>query len=102
VAQTLHEWIIAADPDTKHSIKWAQPVYENGDGPFAFMRSAKKHFTLGFWRGHSLSDPNQLLEGDGDKMKHFKIKHPDLPESQIKAWIAEAIELNRTLGNPTR
>lgn len=101
-AETLHVWILSIEPEVKHGIKWAQPVYENEDGPFAFIRSAKHHLTFGLWRGHALSDPDGLLTGEGEKMKHLKIKSPEMPEKQIKEWIAESLRLNRELGNPTK
>ena len=61
---TLEDWqqeivreidtiVQAAAPKATSSIKWAQPVYES-DGPFAFMKAAKKHVTFGFWRGVEL------------------------------------------------
>jgi len=51
-----------AAPKSRASIKWAQPVYEQG-GPFAFIKAATAHVTIGFWLGAELKDPKGLLEG---------------------------------------
>ncbi len=60
-----------AAPDATCVIKWGQPVLE-GQGPIAYVRSAKAHVTVGFWRGSELEDPAGLLEC-GDQMGHFKV-----------------------------
>lgn len=101
VAQRLHAIILEEFPLAKHSIKWAQPVYETPEGPMAFIRAAKKHVTLGFWRGANLTPSDIPLEGEGERMKHLKITKPELPEAQIRSWVQEAVKLNAELGNPT-
>lgn len=101
--QDLDNLILKHAPDAKSTIKWSQPVYENADGPFVFMKGNKNHITFGFWRGAELTDPDGVLEGAGEKMKHVKIKSKDgINESQLSAFIQQALELNRKLGNPTR
>ena len=98
----LHELVLKVIPDAKHSIKWAQPVYEQ-EGPFVFMKAAKNHVTFGFWRGVELNDPDGLLEGSGEKMRHIKVKSADgINTEQISKWIAEAAQLNSEKGDPSR
>ena len=90
-------------PSVKESIKWAQPVYENDDGPFCFMRAHKNHINIGFWRGAIMDDPHHLLEGDGVKMRHIKItRETKIDDEKIGGFIQQAIKLNKRFGNPTR
>ena len=90
-------------PNTKESIKWAQPVYENDDGPFCFMRAHKNHVNIGFWRGAKMDDPHHLLQGDGVKMRHIKItQDTKIEETTFGEFIQQAVKLNQQLGNPTR
>ncbi len=90
-------------PGVKESIKWAQPVYENDDGPFCFIRAHKNHLNIGFWRGAIMMDPLHLLEGDGVKMRHIKItQDTKIDYKKIGNFIQQAIKLNQELGNPTR
>lgn len=100
VIRRLDEIIRAAAPKATLAIKWSQPVYDVG-GPFAYMRPAKAHLTLGFWRGADLDDPAGLLTGDGDRMRHLKISSPDAVDAeQVSAWVRQAVALNERLGNP--
>ena len=97
----LRELIMEAVPDAEESIKWAQPVFES-NGPFAYIKPAKHHVTFGFWRGAELSDPKAILEG-GDRMKHVKLASAkDIDKAVLTAFVKEAVELNRTRGNPTK
>jgi hypothetical protein len=50
-----------------------------------------------------MSDPKGLLEGDGDKMRHIKIRAlGDIKKGAITALVKQAVKLNREKGNPTR
>jgi hypothetical protein len=89
-----------AAPEATGLIKWAQPVYEQ-NGPLAFIKSNRAHLTFGFWRGTELNDPDGVLEGAGDRMKHVKIHGlDDIDEGRFSAWIREAVVLNEQRGNP--
>ena len=102
IAEEVLRTVINAAPKARASIKWAQPVFDY-DGPFAFLRGAQKHVTLGFWRGLELTDPRGLLEGAGEKMAHIKVRSvADLPRDQIVRWVKEAMLLNSAGGDPTR
>jgi hypothetical protein len=88
-------------PEASESIKWGRPVYERG-GPFAYMKAAKAHLTFGFWRGTELTDPDGLLQGAGDRMRHLKIVGRDIPSEAIRAFVKQAVALNSERGDPTR
>ena len=91
-----------AAPNATGSIKWAQPVYEQ-EGPFAYVKAFSKSVNFGFWRGVDLSDPNGLLEGTGDRMRHVQIRTPeDVDKEQFTAWVKEAVTLNTAKGDPTK
>lgn len=100
--QTLHDLVLEHYPEAKHSIKWAQPVYETPEGPAIFMKASKKHVTFGFWRGTELQAPEGLLEGSGDRMRHIKIKGVEAIDAALLAdLIGQAVALNAEHGNPT-
>jgi hypothetical protein len=101
VVKRLLEIASAAAPDATLSIKWSQPVIEQG-GPLAFIKVAKAHVTFGFWRGAELADPDAVLEG-GDQMKHVKITGLDgVEESRLAAFVRAAVRLNQAKGDPTK
>jgi hypothetical protein len=91
-----------AAPNATGSIKWAQPVYEQ-EGPFAYVKAFSKAVNFGFWRGVDLSDPNGLLEGTGDRMRHVQIRTAeDVDKEQFAAFVKEAVTLNTAKGDPTK
>jgi hypothetical protein len=91
-----------AAPEARESIKWAQPVYES-EGPFAYIKAFKNAVNFGFWRGVDLDDPQGLLSGDGEKMRHVKLASlEDIDEEQFSAFVRQAVELNRAKGDPTK
>lgn len=44
------------------------------DAPFAYINVFTKHVNLGFFYGTNLPDPLGLLEGNGKRMRHIKLK----------------------------
>ena len=91
-----------AAPGAELEIKWGQPVFSAG-GPLGFMRPAKAHVTIGFWRGAELSDPDGVLEGDGKFMKHWKLgEDQPVDPKRIATWVKEAMALNKSKGDPTK
>lgn len=92
--EELRRLILKADPELKESIKWGNPVYEKG-GLVCYLAAAKIYVSLGFFNGASLSDPDQLIEGTGKKMRHIKVRHVDeVMSHQFTAWVKEAVALN--------
>ncbi len=101
VAAELRRVVQAAAPEASESIKWGQPVYDAG-GPFAALKAFSRHVTLTFWRGAALADPTGMLGGDGERMRHARFSSvADVHEGPIAELVREAVELNRTLGDPT-
>lgn len=44
------------------------------DAPFGYVNAFKAHVNVGFYLGAKLPDPAGLLEGNGKRMRHVKIK----------------------------
>ncbi len=56
-----------------------------------------------FWRGADLDDPKRLLKGTGTKMRHIKVASvADIPKTQIRSWVRQAMELNQATGDPKK
>ena len=102
IVSEVRRIILNAAPEALESIKWAQPVYEI-NGPFAYIKAFKKAVNFGFWRGAEIEDPQDLLQGSGEKMRHFKIgKMEDINETVFTDYVQQAVKLNLTKGDPTR
>jgi hypothetical protein len=102
VAARLRHLVLGAAPSATESIKWGQPVYED-NGPFCYFKANTGHITFGFWRGTDLDDPDELLQGEGDRMKHLALRSvDDIDDEAIGRWVRQAVDLNWRLGSPTR
>jgi hypothetical protein len=102
VVTSLRKIVKEAVPDASEAVKWAQPVYDF-HGPFAYIRAFKNHVNFGFWRGASLDDPQGLLQGDGEKMRHIKLTgQAEVKPDIFKNFVQQAVRLNETLGDPTK
>jgi len=44
------------------------------DAPFGYVNVFKSHINVGFFNGAWLKDPAGLLEGNGKRMRHVKLK----------------------------
>jgi hypothetical protein len=102
VAVSVRKIILEAAPEAKESIKWAQPVYEL-NGPFSYMKAFKNSVNFGFWRGVDIDDHAGLLQGSGEKMRHFKLTGvEDINEEVFANYVKQAVVLNLEKGDPTK
>jgi hypothetical protein len=62
------------------------------------------HLNLGFNKGTLLKDPNKLLTGTGNLIRHVDVKKTsDYRNPKVKALIQEAIEFaNKDMDKPTK
>jgi hypothetical protein len=70
-----------------------------GTGPkkltehYAYIGVQRSHVNLGFYHGASLPDPTGILEGDGKKLRHVKIRSASaVANITISALLREAIK----------
>jgi len=102
IVSEIRQIILETVPDADESIKWAQPVYEV-NGPFAYIKAFKNSVNFGFWRGVDIEDPDGLLQGSGEKMRHFKLSSREQINKPIFSnYIKQAVKLNLTKGDPTK
>lgn len=102
IVSQVRQIILQAAPEAGESIKWAQPVYEI-NGPFAYIKAFKNSVNFGFWRGVDINDSAGLLQGSGEKMRHFKLTSlEDINAPVFSDYVQQAVKLNLTKGDPTR
>ena len=91
----LRALVFEAYPEMKEEFKWSKPSYSK-EGLVCYMQTAKSHVNFGFYRGTELADRDELLEGDGKKMRHVRIrKAEDIQGDKLKFLIWDAVDLNR-------
>ena len=61
------------------------------DAPFGYVGVFRAHANVGFFRGADLKDPSGLLEGNGKRMRHVKLKPgADLNVAALEALVDAA------------
>ncbi|RLQ91273.1 DUF1801 domain-containing protein [Planomicrobium sp. Y74] len=95
IVKRLRGVVFEAYPEIEEKIKWSKPSYSK-EGLVCYMQTAKSHVNFGFYRGMELEDRNNMLEGDGKKMRHVRIRKADeIDEEKLKFLIWDAVDLNR-------
>ncbi len=61
-------------PDVREILHDGCPVVCVGDAPFAYVNAFKAHANVGFFYGAMLTDPVRLLEGEGKRLRHVKLR----------------------------
>ena len=72
-----HEWfarIRECGDDVRELIHDGCPVACVEDAPFGYVNILKAHVNVGFFNGAALQDSAGLLEGNGKRMRHVKLK----------------------------
>ncbi|MCX6290715.1 MAG: DUF1801 domain-containing protein [Bacteroidetes bacterium] len=96
LAVIVREIFLSTDKKITETIKWGNLTFVY-KGNLAFVYTYKKvdYINVGFLRALELSDPGKLFQGTGKGMRHIKIfSEKDIPKTQLKKWIKEAIKLN--------
>jgi hypothetical protein len=70
----LRELILKVDPKIVETVKWGSPVYSRGRNLLSIVPH-DKHVDLQIWDGAALCEKYPLIEGDGQNMRHVKVKY---------------------------
>ncbi|MFT6814381.1 MAG: hypothetical protein ACJAZ3_000268 [Sphingobacteriales bacterium] len=63
------------------------PVFAK-EKDYCYLRYSKKHLTLGFYNIDKIEDPDSKLEGEGNTLKHIKIKSKsDIDTILFSNWL---------------
>ena len=83
-------------------IKWGHLVYFS-NGPVLLIRAEDERVLFGFWRGKRLREIDERLKGNGKyELATIELRENDtISAAKAKQLVSAAIELNRTLGDPT-
>ena len=74
IARTWFSRMRACGFDVLEMLHDGCPVVCVKDVPFAYVNVFKAHANVGFYLGAELKDPAHLLQGEGKRMRHVKVK----------------------------
>jgi hypothetical protein len=106
----LREYILALYPDSNelvyhtHALTAVFSISDKLSDAFCMLPIYTNHLNLGFNKGTLLKDPNKLLTGTGNLIRHVDVKKTsDYRNPKVKALIQEAIDFaNKDMYKPTK
>jgi hypothetical protein len=92
IIRELRGFVKRAQPRLTEVVKWGNGCWVGKNGPVAYVYSADDFVQFGFFRGSSLKDPKGMLEGDGQYVRHIKVRTPsDIDERSFAALLRQAV-----------
>ena len=95
----LRQYILELHPDINellyhtHALTAVFSISDKLSDAFCMLPIYTNHLNLGFNKGTLLKDPNKLLTGTGNLIRHIDVKKPsDYRNPKVKALIKEAID----------
>lgn len=89
--RALRRFVARTAPKLQESVKWGNGCWLKGKDPVAYVYSATDYVQFGFIRGSALADPRGLLEGQGQYVRHIKVRKPaDIDEAAFGALLRQA------------
>ncbi len=95
----LRQYVLDLYPDSNellyhtHAFTAVFSISEKLSDAFCILPIYTNHLNLGFNKGTLLKDPNKLLTGTGNLIRHIDVNNPsDYRNPKVKALIKEAIK----------
>jgi len=106
----LRQYILDLYPDSNeliyhtHALTAVFSISDKLSDAFCMLPIYTNHLNLGFNKGTLLKDPNKLLTGTGNLIRHVDVKKTsDYRNPKVKALIQEAIDFaNKDMDKPTK
>ena len=92
IIKKLRMFVKRIAPGLRESVKWGNGCWIKEEAPIAYVYSAPDHTQFGFVAGSALRDPRRLLEGNGQWVRHIKLRAPsDIDERTFAALLRQAV-----------
>ena len=74
VIRALRRFVKRVAPKLTEAVKWGNGCWLGPKKPVAYVYSASGYVQFGFFNGAALKDPLGLLEGNGQYVRHIKVR----------------------------
>lgn len=106
----LRQYILELHPDSNellyhtHALTAVFSITDKLSDAFCMLPIYTNHLNLGFNKGTLLKDPDKLLTGTGNLIRHIVVNQPsDYRNPKVKALIKESIDFSiNDLNQPTK
>jgi hypothetical protein len=101
IIRALRRFVRRTTPKLQESVKWGNGCWVNGKVPVSYVYSAPDYVQFGFFGGAALSDPRGLLEGEGQHVRHIKVRAvKDIDETAFGALLRQAVRASAGRADP--
>jgi hypothetical protein len=91
IIRALRSFVKRLQPKLSEAVKWGNGCWIGSEGPVAYVYSDKEYVQFGFFHGAALKDPNGLLEGKGQYVRHIKVRSRSaIDEAAFAALLRQA------------
>jgi hypothetical protein len=92
IIRALRAFVRRTAPQLQEFVKWGNGCWVKGKVPVSYVYSDEAYVQFGFIRGSALADPRGLLEGNGQYVRHIKVRSvQDIDEKAFGALLRQAI-----------
>ena len=92
IIKALRAFVMRTAPKLEETVKWGNGCWVKGKVPISYVYSAPDYVQFGFVRGSSLKDPQKLLEGEGQYVRHIKVHSAaDIDRTAFAALLRQAM-----------
>jgi len=92
ILTALRKLILSTAPKAEEQFKWSRPVYAI-EKDFCYLKTTKKHVTLGFFDFNKIKTNKDLIEGTGQSMRHVKLSDvSEIKGFKIKEMLKEVLK----------
>lgn len=96
--RALRRFVKRAAPGLAEAVKWSNGCWIGDREPVAYLYSASDHVQFGFFRGSRLEDPDGLLRGSGQWVRHVRVEtRRDIDARRLGLLLAQAVRLEKSL-----
>ena len=74
IIRALRDFVRRTGPRLTETVKWGNGCWVNENGPVAYVHAEPDYVQFGFFRGATLKDPKRLLNGQGQYVRHIKVR----------------------------
>ena len=86
----LSRLVEKAAPEFNPGVKWGQGCWTLDGTPKVYFHAEPDHVQFGFFAGSSLDDPEGLLQGSGQHVRHVKVfSTRGIPKAALAAFIEQ-------------
>ncbi len=87
----IRELLYEVHPDAEETLKWRQPTFVVDGRNRFYVAWYAEHVNLGLFRGASTDDPDGLLDGTGEAMRHVSfVEAEEVGDPAVRALVERA------------